>query len=377
MPQDGDLLRGIKEKVDKDHWARLIKEPVYSTTGRRLEEAVSKAKASPKYNVFKIQENVDALASQCDLAVALSREAKGLQAEAIKRLIEYESFLISRANEELIELNEYDLAYAQNPKEVKAYNEQHSRIVTKWGHLRQHQEALEDRHSEPGGALNYSQRFELLRDHYLLPTIDELVQRAIAVREGLTRVLGLKLKPLPLEPDSVDHLERLVSWTRETSAATDAHLQKEVVARCSAAGRLVIRSYEKWGAPDPEYDTKIKLAISVPDRNPEFGAHPLAGPARLVDAEVILGYEYHENAWIECQLRISCPQPNAPVLKTTLVCAKEYGVTTFNFGNAVRNFDPTGDWTVEFLCRRLGYYKDRKYNVMQATLNLTLAGLPR
>ena len=203
-----------------------------------------------------------------DRCLAYRRECAALESQAVTRALEYDLFLKTAANDDLLNnlltdtaallktqkgqsdtahalggvgadpLKSFVPAYTQGAlataDAVTIQNKKKAALADRLKMLRDYQDALQKRHTTPGHALNYAERRGRVIT-LIQQDIAEAYQKAVAARAGMIKQLGLKEDPAYAFPviagddTDVDFLDRFVLWTREMIRAFEVYSEDEIV----------------------------------------------------------------------------------------------------------------------------------------------------
>jgi hypothetical protein len=199
------------------------------------------ADKDPLYDPFQVEDHLEEVSRLLDNCLAYRREIYDLQALATKTALEYELFSKQLESQKKLELNDGALKQltAAKPHYVNASAAngdatlkamasaslattiaasdweavRTASIANKWQQLESYQKALTARHSEPGNALNYVERFNRVLEFYKQDVAEAFsLSRAAAAGIALTTNFKTDIPPL----NENNYLDKLVEWNRAT-----------------------------------------------------------------------------------------------------------------------------------------------------------------
>ncbi|MGE0120634.1 MAG: hypothetical protein AB7S71_24765 [Dongiaceae bacterium] len=227
-------------------------------------EQVDPQKYEPEYDPYLVEDLVNSIGPLLERCATYRREMYDLQGFAYKQASDYTLF-----NEQLDALRNLELAeelerIRANDKvgqekaasefegdtspiskgymqlaltssaaagiSEQAEKERKMLILKKWEAAKRYQDALQDRHTTPGHALNYGERFRKMRK-YLIQDITVAYDKLRCLDKGLRQVFKavpeLKLPDLP-NPHAGDYLGDVVVWLRDVIDRLERGLTSEI-----------------------------------------------------------------------------------------------------------------------------------------------------
>jgi len=229
-------LASVRANAATYGWLTPLVVSIDSITAAALTPFADK---DPQYDPYQVEDHLEEISRLLDNCLAYRREIYELQGMATKTALEYELF--SKQFDSLKKLDRADgirkQLDAQRPHDSDAttafadagfkamaratlagLNSQMDWetarmgfVDTKWQMLDQYQRALNARHSEPGNALNYVERFDRVLAFYK----DDITQAYVlsrAASAGLGLLSEIKAELPPIE--GVQYLDKLIQWNR-------------------------------------------------------------------------------------------------------------------------------------------------------------------
>jgi hypothetical protein len=251
----GDMPATNKWRDAKANVVHLFKEWLDVFTGDALVDKIIYDRVtvlqgeSPKYDPYQIEALLSSASALLDRCLAYRREMYDLEEKAVNRALEYKLFLDQY--DALLSIELADKVESQRIKELAGQQaaaakfgavrdqgqglasgfeeiakasalssqeaidlekERKVNVHTKWESLKNHQLALQERHSVPGHALNYGDRFKRLRG-YLEQDIGIAYQKIRCIEVAARELFGIN-NQLD-KPCSFGYLDTLVVYVRE------------------------------------------------------------------------------------------------------------------------------------------------------------------
>ena len=203
---------------------------------------------TPTYDPYQIENLIASSSSLLDRCLNYRREMYGLEEQAVRRALEYQLYKDQRAAQYAIELSaraetqrldeqkgqdaaasKFGSVVDKEPlasgfaaisgaasqsllEAITSEQERKNNVDIKWKAADAYQLALEARHSSPGNALNYSERFDRIRG-LLEQDIAIAYQKIKCVSLGAKRIFGISI---PLEsPTQLGYIDVLVKYVRD------------------------------------------------------------------------------------------------------------------------------------------------------------------
>lgn len=222
------------------------------TLSTRLKTEFSRWNKNTLYNPTQIEKLIQDLGDSLDRMVQLKREFAELNNTAITRALEYRLF---KQNKEIIKSleienkkkqslllkihesekiseqfdssdhplskgfsSEHQANIALSEKEINSWEVRKEKIETKWKHIEEHQKSLEQRHSLPGGSMNFKERSEITIK-YILNDFRIAISKALALEMGLRILYGFQGTSIltldTQDSDAVDLIDSLSFWYQD------------------------------------------------------------------------------------------------------------------------------------------------------------------
>lgn len=383
-------------------WLDVFVEPFGSSVAKSLATITA-----TRYERLLVEPMLRDISSGLDRCLAYRKEAHELDIAAVKSAVDYELFLNlttldieleqnALGNERLTEDVEGYLkasdAFASRPSDLSegfrlhdgalsrsasvGLNSSATRqtlLAKRWDVLKRYHAEYNLRHTSPGNAHNYRERFQrllrLFEDDLL-----EVYEKALAVALGFKTIYGIEL-PTP-DTDSPEFLDSLVLWARRCIQTLDLQGQSEVaydvVIPIAQPWRLgkgpLVDSSALWNIIEANTDKKIvKFDLSdvfFNQRNTRvrsigiaFGASPTSANDTTMDR-----YAY----WRLRAVIHAPPQPDIVnpgtyysrppiVFGNVAVFGRSVPVATES-GLACYNVNPSGKWKI--VINSLGVWSD-------------------
>ncbi|MEM8917926.1 MAG: hypothetical protein AAGE37_03620 [Pseudomonadota bacterium] len=356
------------------------------------------------YNPFLVEKNLSSLATSLDKVHSLRSASNDLEDKAITQALEYRTF---SQNTEIVkkleaadwlnqqfeaeqplhekaaisfESNNHPLAkgfaatsQAGAEKSQLASDGEKERqllVSNKWANVEAHQKALQERHYQPGHALNYGERSQRIQA-LIADETETMYFRARAVSAGLGVVFGFdeSIVKLPDPKPAQDgeyksYLEHLMLWARQAARALSIRKQQEtlfehtisIVQPMSNSKRLLEES-EFAAAMDGDGKVVFNLKEYFPD---EVGGLRLLGVALSMVHEYSQGNDWAKHRYDICSRAIVFPpeqinpydtatrRPIAPIVINNITNPEPAQPPSFVRSPAFENINPgNGEWKIK------------------------------
>ncbi|WP_375160232.1 hypothetical protein [Bradyrhizobium sp. RDT46] len=230
-------LASVRRNRASYGWLTPLVVSLDATTSSYLKPSENK---DPNHDPYQVEDNLEESSRLLDNCLAYRKEIYELQALATKTALEYELFAKQLEAQKTLEMNEGALKQlnAARPHYVNAVAAtgdpilkgianahlattnssieweatRREAVTTKWTQLQQYQQALSSRHTDPGNALNYVERFNRVLALYKEDVIDAY-NLARAAAAGI-KILTSEANPDVPQLNDKDYLDRLVIWNR-------------------------------------------------------------------------------------------------------------------------------------------------------------------